>query len=298
MQSVAATQSVPFHTPIGETLLADAPAQVLFSRQMTALFAGGPTQLTSGHLYLTDRRLAFRPSVSYPHPQILDLQLAKLRDVQPATRRWLGVLPLGTELRLQAEFNARVLSVVVRVADCQAWAQRVNTARQNLTPAPDPSDVLDAALERAARAESAPDRASFVDTLGALSFPQGFWHPEALDELEPLLEDTFEQLGVKRELSRDFLPRLMAELQAALREPVSYEQAEEDTERLDQIERCMRAVNSDLDRVERQPGAASKRFYCFQEDLPGWDTDEPVWLYLSAQQAERLVAAEILAPKA
>jgi hypothetical protein len=54
----------------------------------------------------------------------------------------------------------------------------------------------------------------------------------------------------------------------------------------------MNAVNATL------PADAPRRFFKFAEDLPTWEFDEPVWLWLTQGQREQLLALGIVTPLA
>ncbi|MBN2195287.1 MAG: hypothetical protein JW751_20890 [Polyangiaceae bacterium] len=43
-----------------------------------------------------------------------------------------------------------------------------------------------------------------------------------------------------------------------------------------------------LGEFHRRKGAAPKRFYAFAENLPDWELDQPVWLFLSDSQRAEL----------
>ena len=165
----------------------------------------------------------------------------------------------------------------------------IELARASLPPARSADDLLNEALESALE-----HRERYVSTLARLSFPQAFWHTEALDDLREVISGVLTDLGVSKlvplpELVAELMPQLPVEVQTG---PEDYESGEgsEAWGRLEQISRIMGAVNHAL------PPDAPKRFYRFREDLPGWECDEPIWLYLTARQVEQLRALSILRP--
>ncbi|MFO0565126.1 MAG: hypothetical protein U0263_05660 [Polyangiaceae bacterium] len=274
---------VPFNIPLGEELIASANASLLFSRELTAFAVGGPTRNTEGRMFLTTGSFAFRPLASYPFAQALTLALSDVVSVARGSRRWLSVLPLpGALLDVTARVGGREFLLPLTVDDVDAWIARINAARAAFSAPPRAEVQLDAAL-----AAGETDRARYVRTLARLSFPQAYWHTEALDELRDVIHDILSELGAADHLPwpafvDELLPQLEVEVETG---PEDYERGEgsEHHGRLVQIERIVDAVNRAL------PGHAPKRFYRFAETLPEWESDEPVWLFLTAAQARRLL---------
>ena len=103
---------LPLHVPLGDQLLAEDEATLAFTSDMTAWFAGGPTQVVRGRLFLSTSVLAFRCSIAMPHPQQVTIALMDVKSVSVVRDRWLGVLPLPKcSVLVAAEIKGRLFDL-------------------------------------------------------------------------------------------------------------------------------------------------------------------------------------------
>jgi len=115
----------------------------------------------------------------------------------------------------------------------------------------------------------------------ARAFPEGFWHPEDIESALEVMGERLVELGVEREVIPEAqLARLMEE---------HADDLEEDALRRRQIGMTLQAANASLSR-RGEPA----RFYAFAEDVPGYESDEPVWLLLTADERARLLGLDVL----
>ena len=133
-------------------------------------------------------------------------------------------------------------------------------------------------LAEAGLATSGPFAAPALAALGAAvqqvrGFPQGYWHPEALEDAIDTMRACLDDLEVESE----FVQKAKAELATATTEWLE-EHDEEDARRL-QITAVMAMANARLLAV-----ASPLAFVEFDEPVPGWEADEPVWVLVSAQE--------------
>jgi hypothetical protein len=146
-----------------------------------------------------------------------------------------------------------------------------------------PLEPLDALLARASlplKPLSAPLRPRVLPVLArARAFPEGFWHPEDVESGLEVMEARLEELGIDPEVLRDL--------------PAAADGAgdvTEDEERRHAIGRALRHVNAAL-----ASGGRPERFHAFaDEGLVGWESDEPVWLLLTAEERARVLEGGLL----
>jgi hypothetical protein len=110
----------------------------------------------------------------------------------------------------------------------------------------------------------------------ARGFPQGFWHPEDESGAREVMSATLALLGMD---ARALPPDVVAELAARFGS-----MDDEDAARRHQIGSALRTVNAWL-----AASGDERRFRAFAEDVPGWESDEPVWLLLIPVERERLL---------
>lgn len=281
--------TLPFHLPLGDTLLAEAEARFHVTDRIAATWVGGPSGHVPGRLYLTRRLLCFRPVIGQPHPQRRDIPLAELRAVQAEPRRWLGFIPRpGATLKLVVTWPLGDIDHRFELDDAVGFAAQVQAALDSFGPLPPPDARLDAAL-----AEGLRERGLYTQTLAALSFPQAFWHSEDVAELRDIVRETMAYLGVDELVGPDTWDALDLDVETEWG-PEDYEEGEgsEHAGRLEQIRRVTEASNAAL------PPEAPKRFYAFAPDLPEWEFQEPCWLWLTPAQREGLLRLGVLTPLA
>ncbi len=273
-----------YAVPIGEQLLRSGEASLAFTRALTAHLVGGPTRVVDGTLYLTSATLAFRTDPNLEIAQHLTAELSAI-DRPRVERAWLwGLIPRGKRLVVDFDMHNRQFTLRFSVADPAEWAGAIGQALEDLDERSAPSDRLDQAL-----ADGVSQRARYVTTLLELSFPQAVWHVEDDTALESILVAVLGQLGAADYLpGPDFYRRLVEEVAVDDEfEPEDYD-PQEYLARRKQIVGLMRRLNDAL------PPECDRRFYQFAEDLPGWEFDEPVWLYLTEEQRERLLELDIV----
>ena len=270
--------TLPYELPLGDRVVFETLGQLEFSDAMCALFAGGPSQTVDGRVLVTARRLVFRPVVGQPHPQTLELLRDPSWAIAAVQRRLLGLIRRGApvvEVRFRMAHRDLVLAFHVPDPDAMLAA-----LAQPPAPADDPRAVLAAALAAGER-----ERGRYTPTLLDLSFPAGFWHTEAHEDLAEVVLARFAELGIA--LDEAWLVGLDLDVEP-LTGPEDYETGpgSEAWARKDQIARICAAANAALD--------GPRRFYEFAEDVPGWEFDEPVWLFLDEDERRQLLALGIV----
>jgi hypothetical protein len=278
---------LPFHAPLGDELLAEEEATLAFSAEMTAWFAGGPTQVVRGRIFLSTTTLAFRCPEAMPHPQQVTVLLRDVQGVAVVRDRLFGVLPLPKRsLVVTVGVMGKPFELRFGVEDAEAWAARIERARPGAAPAPDLGALLDAALREGVR-----DRGRYVSTLQRVSFPRALWYTEEHAEIGAITRAELRALGASADLDEAFLAGLDLAVETTSG-PEDYETGpgSEMAGRHEQVARILRAANAAL------PAQAPRRFHQFAEDLPDWDFSQPVWLYLTASQREGLLRLGIVAP--
>jgi hypothetical protein len=111
------------------------------------------------------------------------------------------------------------------------------------------------------------------------SFPAGFWHPEDADGLADVMRGCLADLGLAPDVVSDALIASLVEQFARL--------DDEDAARRHQIGAALHVVNRAL---------TGRRFYAFAEGVPGWESDEPVWILLSPEEHALLVGTGLFHP--
>ncbi|MBN2193406.1 MAG: hypothetical protein JW751_11375 [Polyangiaceae bacterium] len=232
-----------FDVPLGDELLAEDEASLAFTADITAWFAGGPTQVVRGRLYLSRSVLAFRCPVAMPHPQQVTVALSNVKGATLVRDRWLGVLPLRSRsLVVAAEISERLFHLRFGVTAPEVWAERIARTCADAEPPRSPDAVLEAALREGIR-----DRGRYVPTLAKLSFPQAYWHTEEIEALEEIVRNGMRAVGASAYLDQAFYAKLDLTVDTRTG-PEDYETGEgsEMAERREQIARVMRAANAVL----------------------------------------------------
>ncbi len=127
--------------------------------------------------------------------------------------------------------------------------------------------------------------AQFVEQLAnARAFPGGWWHATDIESAISVMSSRLEELGVEVAF-----PVASLEAQLSLAEVAS-----DDDENV--LRRAsIRLVLGEINRALTDAGGAA-RFFQFAEDVPGWESDEPVWLLLTSDERDQLVAIRMLTP--
>lgn len=275
-----------YAAPIGEQLLRSGEASLAFTRSLTGHLVGGPTRVVDGTLYLTSATFAFRAAPNLEIAQHFTAELSTI-DHPRVERQWLwGLIPRGKRLVVDFHIHNRQFPLRFSVADPAEWARAIDQALDNLGERAAPSERLDQAL-----ADGVCQPARYVTTLLELSFPQAVWHVEDDVALESILVAVLGQLGAADYLpGPDFYRRLVEEVAVDAEFAPEDDDPEEYLARREQIAGLMSRINDAL------APQCDRRFYQFAEDLPGWEADEPVWLFLTEKQRERLLELGVVHP--
>ena len=279
--------TVPYDLPLGDRVTFDVEGRLEFTDAMCAMFAGGPSQTVDGRVLVTEQRLVFCPVVGQPHPQRVDLVRDPSWAVERIQRRWLGLVSRGAPV-VQVSFRMghRDLVLAFHVPDPDAL---VNALGQTPPAAEAARTLLADALTAGVR-----ERGRYTSVLQALSFPGGFWHTEALEDLVDVVVASFADLDL--DLDEAWLQTLDLDVEP-LMGPEDYETGpgSEAWARKHQIARICVAANEAIEAIEVIGViGGSRRFYAFAEDLPGWEFDEPVWLLLTEDERQRLLSLGIV----
>jgi hypothetical protein len=121
----------------------------------------------------------------------------------------------------------------------------------------------------------------FLETERA--FPRGYWHPEDFEALKGVVRGCLDDMGVGADAVPDILLRAVIDDFAAERDEV--------VARRHQIGALAMHVNEVLAARE-----SPYRLYAFARDLPGWESQEPVWLLLSADERKALMRMDVIHP--
>lgn len=276
---MAPLDTLAFHCPLGDAVLLDLPASLHFNDGMCAMFAGGPSGWVEGRVVVTLASLASRPVVGQPHPQQLTVDRTSLGPPRLVQRRWLGLFSRGApEVHLTLSAYGRDFELRFRMSAPEVLVEVLSQPPVPVsTP---PVELLSQAMDLGV---SEPGR--YVPALAALSFPQGFWHTESMEDCVDIARTTLADLGAV--LPEGFLGGLDLDVET-LWGPEDYETGpgSESWGRREQIDRICVAANGVLE--------GDRRFYAFEEDLPDWEFGEPVWLFLTEAERQRLVALGIL----
>ncbi|HEY4175248.1 MAG TPA: hypothetical protein VGM90_00380 [Kofleriaceae bacterium] len=264
---------VPFWLPLGDELIADWDGSLRFTDEMTAFFAGGPTQTVKGRISLTNRQLAFRPLVGMPHPQTLTLPLTSVSHVR--RHRVFGVVASKTTV-VVASIGGRQFELSFRVDDAEGFLDLLERTRVGSRPREQAAALLDAALR-----DGITERGRYTSTLAELSFPRTHWYTENVVALRVIVREAMAALelelpdGLVRDLD------LHVETESG---PEDYETGpgSEAWGRREQIARIVGAINAAL------PATEPRRFHALAEDLPDWIEDEPMCALLTAPQLDGL----------
>jgi len=263
----------------------------LFPGEKVARFApatghfSAPTAIP-GVLHLTSQRLVFCPNGDGVS---LDARLQVVRGSTTFPRKRLGFIPAGLALRVSIDTGRVRDEPWFIVDDADAWNAAITKARADAPAAPDLAALLTAGEAEGKDAVSREAFGRFL--LSERGFPGGFWHPDDDDGLLDVFSDWMTQAGLPGDLMAD--EKLRAELKRLAESMAEPSDAAEDQARRRQIHCVAARVNSTVG-----PVAAARRLYQFAEDVPGWEPDEPVWLFLNADERARLLALGIVHPLA
>jgi hypothetical protein len=260
----------------GEKVARFAPATGHFST---------PTAIP-GVLHLTNQRLVFWPD---GNGVSLDARLQVVRGSTTFSRKRLGFIPAGLALRVSIDTGRVRDEPWFVVDDADAWNAAITKARADAAAAPDLAALLTAGEAEGKDAVSREAFGRFL--LSARGFPGGFWHPQDDDGLLNVLGGWMTDAGLPGDLMAD--EKLRAELKRLAESMAEPSDAAEDQARRRQIHCVAARVNSTVG-----PAAGARRLYQFAEDVPGWEPDEPVWLFLNADERARLLALGIVHPLA
>jgi hypothetical protein len=237
-----------------------------------------------GVLHLTDQRLVFWPSGDGVS---LDARLQVVRGSTTFSRKRLGFIPAGLALRVSIDTGRVRDEPWFVVDDAEAWNAAITKARADAPAAPDLAALLTAGEAEGKDAVSREAFGRFL--LSERGFPGGFWHPQDDGGLLDVVGGWMTEAGLPGDPMAD--EKLRAELKRIAESTAEPSDAAEDLARRRQIHCVAARVNSTVG-----PAAGARRLYQFAEDVPGWEPDEPVWLFLNADERARLLALGIVHP--
>lgn len=263
----------------------------LFPGEKVARFAPATGQFlrpgpVPGVLHLTNQRLVFWPD---GNGAALDARLQVVRGSTTFSRKRLGFIPASPALRVSIDTGRVRYEPWFILDDADAWNAAITQARADAPAAPDLAALLTAGEAEGKDAVSREAFGRFL--LSEHGFPGGFWHPEEDDGLLNVFGGWMTDAGLPGDLMAD--EKLRAELKRIAESMAEPSDAAEDQARRRQIHCVAARVNSTVG-----PAAGARRLYQFAEDLPGWEPDEPVWLFLNADERARLLALGIVHPLA
>ncbi len=272
----------PYTVPLGETLILETDAGLIYTEDLTPAGGTGKTRESMGRLYLTNAAIAFRPGIAEPHGQRLTVALESVLSTTAVQPRFLGLFKRPPRVNVAVQFPSGTLVASFRVDDAQHLSSRLTqaAARWNASMRRTPLQLIEQGLT-----DGIADRNRYQYALTALSFPQGFWHVEATDDLERMLDLSFEDLNL--DLPEGFVARLLPSLDV---EEYVTKDSDEQPARIEQLKRIVAAVNASL------PEDEPRRIEQFAEDLPWWEHQEPVYVLLTPDLRDRLVSAGVLTP--
>jgi len=236
-----------------------------------------------GVLHLTNQRLVFWPD---GNGAALDARLQEVRGSATFARKRLGFIPAGLALRVSIDRRGRDETWFL-VDDADGWNAAITKSRADAPPVPDLAALLTAVEVEGKDVVSREAFGRFL--LNERGFPGGFWHPDEDDGLLNVFGGWITDAGLPGELMAD--GKLRAELKRIAESMAEPTDAAEDEARRRQVHCVAARVNWMVG-----PGAGARRLYQFAEDLPGWEPDEPVWLFLNADERARLLALGIVHP--
>jgi hypothetical protein len=239
-----------------------------------------------GILHLTNQRLIFWPDGNGP---ALDARLHEVRASTTFSRKRLGFIPVSPALRVSIHSGQVSQEPWFILDDADAWNTAITNARAHAPAALDLAALLAAGEAQGKDAVSREAFGRFL--LRERGFPGGFWHPDDEDGLLEVFGDWMTEAGLPGGLLAD--EKFRAELKRIAESTAEPSDAAEDQARRRQIHCVAARVNSTVG-----PAAGARRLYQFAENVPGWEPDEPVWLFLNAEERARLLALGIVHPLA
>ncbi len=131
-----------------------------------------------------------------------------------------------------------------------------------------------------------------AERLGPRAFPGGWWHANEDDSAFDVMSGALGDFGldVNFYLTQEYVSQLVAEHAPP---EGDFADTSEDLARRRQIEACVAHINQKL--VVQN---SDLRFYAFEEDLPDWESNEPVILFLTMRERDVLVARGLVRPLA
>ena len=267
------TETEPFFVPLGDEILLHGPGSLKFTDEICRS-AGGPSQTVWGHIWLTHDLLAFRPKLGMPHPQAVTLNRNAIADARCVHPKLLGLFKAGpAKLEVRYAYLKASIPHVFEVDTPERWAEALGKSRR--IQERNARELVQGALRNGER-----ERGRYTAALEQLSFPRGYWHTENAEGRDEVMMDGLK--GLEIEVPENFLATLDLEVQVETG-PEDYETGPgtEDWGRREQIRRVCEAI-------KQSSGGVERRFYEYDEDLPGWASFEPLWLWLSETEDEEL----------
>src|SRR4029079_18341117 len=239
-----------------------------------------------GVLHLTNQRLVFSPD---GNGAALDARLQEVQGSATFARKRLGFISAGLALRVSIDTGHWAQVAWFVVDDAAGWNAAITKSRADAPPVPDLAALLTAGETEGKDVVSRGAFGRFL--LNERGFPGGFWHPDDDVGLLEVFGDWITEAGLPGDLMAD--EKFRAELKRIAESMAAPTDAAEDEARRRQVHCVAARVNSTVG-----PAAGARRLYQFVEDLPGWEPDEPGWLFLNADESARLLALGIVHPLA
>lgn len=223
-----------------------------------------------------------------PHPQQVTLNRDAITDATVVQPKLLGLFKLRRpRLEVRYRYSWIVGDPVPHLFELDSpdrWTEVLNGARRSQKRSA--RQLVQDALDDGER-----ERGRYTGALEQLSFPRSHWYTEDPTERDEALMAGLEGLGI------DVPANFLTTLDLAVRVETGPEDYEigpgtEEWGRREQIRRVCEAINAGR-------GGGERRFCEYAEDLPGWpECFEPLWLWLSQEEDERLRELGIVAAKA
>jgi hypothetical protein len=268
----------------GSSTIALFPREKVVRVAQASMHLPTATKGSPGVLHLTNQRLVFWPD---GNGAALEARLQEVRGSATFARKRLGFIPAGLALRVSLDTRGSRDGTWFLVDDAEGGNAAITKSRADAPPVPDLAALLSAGEVEGKDVVSREAFGHFL--LNERGFPCGFWHPDDDDGLLNVFGGWIADAGLPDELMAD--EKLRAELRRIAESMAEPTDAAEDEARRRQVRCVAERVNSMVG-----PGAGARRLYQFADDLPGWEPDEPVWLFLNADERARLVALGIVHP--
>ena len=264
-----------FAVPVGDRLVVESDASLWVAGDLAAFQVGGPTRWAAGRLHLTERLLAFRNTDPYgTHHQDLTVPRPQVVGATVRPRTWRDRFRRQqTDLQVECLLGGRSFVLGIHLAhpeEAERWVTRLTEAFARESPAEALAEALAAGIQ---------DRDRYTRPLADLSFPL-LWG-DSQEDLQEAVALLLDRLGAAVPDAfiggLAFDPHLVAACE-------DYDMVAWRAESL----RVVALVNAALGAEE------PRRFHRFARDLPGWEEEAPVLLFVTEAQRGRLLELGIV----